>query len=181
MAGRSKTWAPFKVPEDAISCGFHEAVRGVLSHHVVIRDGKIANYHPYPPTCWNANPRDVYGTPGPYEDAVQNTPLFEENGPDKLSSCFAGITVIRCRLISPRSAHVPSRSTTYPGGVPEPRLSTRRGMCLVHTRLSQSNRADTTSPHDKIANTFFTKVLQTRYPQEHLGCVKWKVFHLDMR
>jgi hydrogenase large subunit len=91
MAGRSKTWAPFEVPEDAISCGFHEAVRGVLSHHVVIRDGKIANYHPYPPTCWNANPRDVYGTPGPYEDAVQNTPLFEENGPDK----FKGIDIMR--------------------------------------------------------------------------------------
>ena len=91
MAGRSKTWTPFKVPEDAISCGFHEAVRGVLSHHVVIRDGKIANYHPYPPTCWNANPRDVYGTPGPYEDAVQNTPLFEENGPDK----FKGIDIMR--------------------------------------------------------------------------------------
>src|SRR5580698_7476331 len=91
MAGRSKTWAPFKVPEEAISCGFHEAVRGVLSHHVVIRDGKIANYHPYPPTCWNANPRDVYGTPGPYEDAVQNTPLFEENGPDK----FKGIDIMR--------------------------------------------------------------------------------------
>ena len=26
IAGRSKTWAPFKVPEEAISCGFHEAV-----------------------------------------------------------------------------------------------------------------------------------------------------------
>jgi hydrogenase large subunit len=91
MAGRSKTWAPFQVPEEAIACGFHEAVRGVLSHHVVIRDGKIANYHPYPPTCWNANPRDVYGTPGPYEDAVQNTPLFEENGPDK----FKGIDIMR--------------------------------------------------------------------------------------
>jgi hydrogenase large subunit len=91
MAGRSKTWATFKVPENAISCGFHEAVRGVLSHHVVIRDGKIANYHPYPPTCWNATPRDNYGTPGPYEDAVQNTPLFEENGPDK----FKGIDIMR--------------------------------------------------------------------------------------
>jgi hydrogenase large subunit len=91
MAGRSKTWAPFEVPENAIACGFHEAVRGVLSHHVVIRDGKIANYHPYPPTCWNANPRDVYGTPGPYEDAVQNTPIFEENGPDK----FKGIDIMR--------------------------------------------------------------------------------------
>jgi hydrogenase large subunit len=90
-AGRTKTWSEFTVPQEAIGCGFHEAVRGVLSHHVVIRDGKIANYHPYPPTPWNANPRDVYGTPGPYEDAVQNTPIFEENGPDK----FKGIDIMR--------------------------------------------------------------------------------------
>jgi hydrogenase large subunit len=90
-AGRTKTWNEFKVPEYAIACGFHEAVRGVLSHHVVIRDGKIANYHPYPPTPWNATPRDIYGTPGPYEDAVQNTPIFEENGPDK----FKGIDIMR--------------------------------------------------------------------------------------
>jgi hydrogenase large subunit len=90
-AGRTATWADFKVPEEAIGCGFHEAVRGVLSHHVVIREGKIANYHPYPPTPWNANPRDMYGTPGPYEDAVQNTPLFEENGSDK----FKGIDIMR--------------------------------------------------------------------------------------
>jgi hydrogenase large subunit len=90
-AGNNKTWEDFKVPEEAISCGFHEAVRGVLSHHVVIREGKIANYHPYPPTPWNASPRDVYGTPGPYEDAVQNTPIFEENGPDK----FKGIDIMR--------------------------------------------------------------------------------------
>ena len=76
--------ADFKVPKDAIGCGFHEAVRGVLSHHMVIRDGKIANYHPYPPTPWNANPRDIYGTPGPYEDAVQNSPIFEENGPGQI-------------------------------------------------------------------------------------------------
>ena len=79
------------MPDEAIGCGFHEAVRGVLSHHVVIRKGKIANYHPYPPTPWNANPRDIYGTPGPYEDAVQNTPIFEENGPDK----FKGIDIMR--------------------------------------------------------------------------------------
>ena len=90
-AGRTKTWSEFKVPEEAIGCGFHEAVRGVLSHHVVIRKGKIANYHPYPPTPWNATPRDVYGTPGPYEDSVQNTPIFEENGPDK----FKGIDIMR--------------------------------------------------------------------------------------
>jgi hydrogenase large subunit len=90
-AGRTRTWTDFKVPEEAIGCGFHEAVRGVLSHHVVIRKGKIANYHPYPPTPWNANPRDIYGTPGPYEDAVQNTPIFEENGAGK----FKGIDIMR--------------------------------------------------------------------------------------
>jgi hydrogenase large subunit len=89
--GMTQTFRDFKVPDEAIGCGFHEAVRGVLSHHVVIRNGKIANYHPYPPTPWNANPRDVYGTPGPYEDAVQHTPIFEENGPEN----FKGIDIMR--------------------------------------------------------------------------------------
>jgi hydrogenase large subunit len=90
-AGRLATSTDYSVPEDAIGCGFHEAVRGVLSHHVVIRDGKIANYHPYPPTCWNASPRDADGVPGPYEDAVQNTPIFEESDQDN----FKGIDILR--------------------------------------------------------------------------------------
>ncbi|MBV9020102.1 MAG: nickel-dependent hydrogenase large subunit [Chloroflexi bacterium] len=90
-AGRTKTWTDFTVPKDSIGCGFHEAVRGVLSHHLVIENGKIANYHPYPPTPWNGSVRDIYGTPGPYEDSVQNTPIFEENGPDK----FKGIDIMR--------------------------------------------------------------------------------------
>jgi hydrogenase large subunit len=89
--GSSRTWTDFKVPKEAIGCGFTEAVRGVLSHHVVIRKGKIANYHPYPPTPWNASPRDSYGTPGPYEDAVQGTPIFEENPPES----FKGIDILR--------------------------------------------------------------------------------------
>jgi hydrogenase large subunit len=89
--GDTQTWSEFKVPEEALGCGFHEATRGVLSHHMVIRKGEIANYHPYPPTPWNASPRDVYGTPGPYEDAVQNTPIFEENGPDN----FKGVDIMR--------------------------------------------------------------------------------------
>jgi hydrogenase large subunit len=89
--GNTKTWTDFKVPDEAISCGFTEAVRGVLSHHMVIRGGKIANYHPYPPTPWNASPRDSYGTPGPYEDAVQGCPIFEENGREN----FKGIDIMR--------------------------------------------------------------------------------------
>jgi len=90
-SGRTRTWTDFEVPDEAIGCGFHEAVRGVLSHHEVNRNGKIANYHPYPPTPWNGSVRDIYGTPGPYEDAVQNTPIFEENGPDS----FKGIDIMR--------------------------------------------------------------------------------------
>jgi hydrogenase large subunit len=90
-AGDTKVFQEFEVPDEAIGCGFHEAVRGVLSHHLVIREGKIANYHPYPPTPWNGSPTDSYGTPGPYEDAVQNTPIFEENGPDN----FKGIDIMR--------------------------------------------------------------------------------------
>ncbi|WP_432186788.1 nickel-dependent hydrogenase large subunit [Streptomyces sp. Tue6028] len=90
-AGRTQTWEKFDVPDESIGCGFTEAVRGVLSHHMVIRDGKIANYHPYPPTPWNASVRDSYGTPGPYEDAVQNTPIFEENPPET----FKGIDIMR--------------------------------------------------------------------------------------
>lgn len=90
-SGQTKTFTDFEVPDEAIGCGFHEAVRGLLSHHLVIRDRKIANYHPYPPTPWNASPRDIYGTPGPYEDAVQGMPIFEENGPEN----FKGIDILR--------------------------------------------------------------------------------------
>jgi hydrogenase large subunit len=90
-AGETKVWNQFKVPAEAIGCGFHEAVRGMLSHHLVIRRGRIANYHPYPPTPWNASPRDSLGTRGPYEDAITNLPIFEENGPDN----FKGIDIMR--------------------------------------------------------------------------------------
>src|SRR4029450_2381626 len=71
--------------------GVSEAARGELSHHMVIRNGKIANSHPFPPTPWNANPRDSYGTPGPYEDAVQGQPIFEEDDREH----FKGIDIMR--------------------------------------------------------------------------------------
>ena len=123
-AGRTKTWESFEVPEEGIGCGFTEAVPGVLSHHLVIRDGKIANYHPYPPTPWNASPRDSFGTPGPYEDAVQGQPIFEENDRDH----FKGIDIMRtvrsfdpclpcgCTCTSARASHW--RSCTPPPSRP---------------------------------------------------------------
>jgi hydrogenase large subunit len=90
-SGRTQVFQDFDVPEEAIGCGFHEAVRGVLSHHLVIREGKIANYHPYPPTPWNGSPTDSFGTPGPYEDAVAGQPIFEESSQED----FRGIDIMR--------------------------------------------------------------------------------------
>jgi hydrogenase large subunit len=90
-SGVTKVFEDFDVPDESIGCGFHEAVRGLLSHHLVIKDKKIANYHPYPPTPWNGSPTDSYGTLGPYEDAVTGQPIFEENGPDD----FRGIDIMR--------------------------------------------------------------------------------------
>jgi hydrogenase large subunit len=107
-AGDVRVFQDFEVPDEAIGCGFHEAVRGLLSHHLVIRDGKIANYHPYPPTPWNASPRDIYGTPGPYEDAVQGLPVFEENGRDN----FKG----RHHADSPQLRPVPALRSPYVPG-----------------------------------------------------------------
>ncbi len=101
-AGRTRSWEPFTVPKEAIGCGFTEAVRGVLSHHMVIRDGKIANYHPWPPTPWNGNPRDIYGTPGPvrrrraeYADLSKKTVRRTSRGSISCARCAASIRVCR--------------------------------------------------------------------------------------
>ncbi|HYD32850.1 MAG TPA: nickel-dependent hydrogenase large subunit [Azospirillaceae bacterium] len=55
--------------------GVHEAPRGMLSHWVVVKDGKIANYQCVVPTTWNAGPRDQKDRPGPYEVALLDTPV----------------------------------------------------------------------------------------------------------
>ena len=61
--------------------GFHEAPRGTLSHWVVIRDGKIANYQAVVPTTWNASPRDEKSAPGPYEASLVGNPVADPEKP----------------------------------------------------------------------------------------------------
>jgi len=61
--------------------GFHEAPRGTLSHWVVIRDGKIANYQAVVPTTWNAGPRDDKGQKGPYEASLIGNPVADPERP----------------------------------------------------------------------------------------------------
>ena len=61
--------------------GFHEAPRGTLSHWVVIRDGKIANYQAVVPSTWNAGPRDEKGQKGPYEASLVGNPIADTAKP----------------------------------------------------------------------------------------------------
>jgi len=61
--------------------GFHEAPRGVLSHWVVLRGGRIENYQCVVPTTWNAGPRDEDDTIGPYEASLLDNPLADPERP----------------------------------------------------------------------------------------------------
>lgn len=61
--------------------GFHEAPRGALSHWIVIDDGHIKNYQCVVPSTWNAGPRDVHDTPGPYEASLVGNPIADHEKP----------------------------------------------------------------------------------------------------
>jgi hydrogenase large subunit len=61
--------------------GIHEAPRGILSHWVVVADGKIKNYQAVVPTTWNAAPRNEKDAPGPYEASLVGTPIADPERP----------------------------------------------------------------------------------------------------
>ncbi|WP_312153008.1 hydrogenase 2 large subunit [Atlantibacter hermannii] len=61
--------------------GFEEASRGMLSHWIVIKDGKIANYQAVVPSTWNAGPRNFNDEPGPYERALIGTTVADPEKP----------------------------------------------------------------------------------------------------
>jgi len=76
------------IPDDERrGVGFWGAGRGWLTHHLVMDNGKITNYQINTPSTINASPRDPWGQPGPYEEAVQNTPILEKfSDPSKFTS-----------------------------------------------------------------------------------------------
>jgi hydrogenase large subunit len=91
--GDTKTSVPHKVPKDfRIGAGFWGAGRGYLTHHCVIDDGVIDNYQILTPSTWMASPKDPFGNPGPYEEAVAATPLLENY---ERPEDFKGIDVLR--------------------------------------------------------------------------------------
>ena len=89
--GETAMSRPFKVV-DGIGVGFWEAGRGALTHHCVIEDGRLANYQILTPSTWMASPKDPWDVPGPYEEAVLNTPILEEATD---ADDFEGIDILR--------------------------------------------------------------------------------------
>jgi hydrogenase large subunit len=61
--------------------GVHEAPRGLLSHFIVIQDGRIKNYQAVVPSTWNAGPRDAEGQLGPYESSLMDNPIADAEKP----------------------------------------------------------------------------------------------------
>ncbi|AIA70185.1 hydrogenase-2 large subunit [Pectobacterium atrosepticum SCRI1043] len=81
--GDHETFIPPNIPEQGEfrGVGFIEAPRGALSHWVVIKDGKIANYQAVVPSTWNAGPRNFNNEPGPYERSLVGTPVADPYKP----------------------------------------------------------------------------------------------------
>jgi hydrogenase large subunit len=80
--GDTEIFTPWQYPKGEVrGFGFHEAPRGTLSHWVVIRDGKIANYQAVVPSTWNAGPRDEKGQKGPYEASLIGNPVADAERP----------------------------------------------------------------------------------------------------
>ncbi len=90
--GETRVSTPYKVPKDErVAVGFWEAGRGWLVHHVHTDKGKIVNYQITTPSTMNASPRDPFGQPGPYEQAVIDTPILESVPDEQVK----GIDVLR--------------------------------------------------------------------------------------
>lgn len=91
--GETRVSEPYSVPRDErIGVGFWGAGRGYLAHHLTLDKGVITNYQICTPSTQNASPRDPWGQPGPYEEAVLNTPILEEfSSPDE----YKGIDILR--------------------------------------------------------------------------------------
>lgn len=82
-SGDHETFIPPNIPltGEIRGVGFIEAPRGALSHWVVIKDGKIANYQAVVPSTWNAGPRNFNDEPGPYERSLVGTPVADPAKP----------------------------------------------------------------------------------------------------
>ncbi len=93
IAAMSPSELERNIPKDERrGLGWWGAGRGWLTHYLVMDRGKIVNYQITTPSTINASPRDPWGQPGPYEQAVMRTPIIEDvSDPSK----FTGIDMLR--------------------------------------------------------------------------------------
>lgn len=112
--GESAVAAPFKVPRDErIGVGFWGAGRGYLAHHLTLNEGVITNYQINTPSTTNASPLDPFGQPGPYEEAVINTPILEQfNRPEDFKAIDILRTIRSFDPCMPCTTHVYAGSRT---------------------------------------------------------------------
>ncbi len=90
---KAATMTEFRVPRnERVGVGFWGAGRGFLTHHLVMDKGVLTNYQIVTPSTFNASPADPFGQPGPYEEAVVNTPILEEFDS---GDTFTGIDIFR--------------------------------------------------------------------------------------
>lgn len=89
--GQLNAWNRYRRPKNGIGVGMTEAMRGAVAHWCVMRKGKIHRYQIITPTAWNVSPRDHLGRPGPYEQAIIDTPITEQSSNGNLD----GIDIVR--------------------------------------------------------------------------------------
>jgi hydrogenase large subunit len=74
-------WDPETWPLECSGFGYMEAPRGALGHWVGIAKGKVSHYQVVVPSTWNGGPRDAENKPGPYEAALEGTPVKRPEEP----------------------------------------------------------------------------------------------------
>lgn len=81
--GNTVAYLKIEIPQtgEFKGVGFGEVPRGILSHWVVVKNGKIENYQAVVPSTWNAGPRNQNDEMGPYELSIIGTPVADPTKP----------------------------------------------------------------------------------------------------
>lgn len=114
--GETKVSTPYEIPKKGTHIGFGAwgAGRGFLTHHLIVENGVIDNYQIITPSTLNAAPRAPWGAPGPYEEAVLNTPILEKF--DKPED-YQGIDILRAIRsfdpCMPCTTHIMAKDTDH--------------------------------------------------------------------
>lgn len=114
--GETAVSTPFEIPKKGLYKGFGAwgAGRGFLTHHLIVENGLIQNYQILTPSTLNAAPRTPWGAPGPYEEAVMNTPILEKF--DKPED-YKGIDILRAIRsfdpCMPCTTHIMAKDTNH--------------------------------------------------------------------